>query len=65
MSFAHYWETQERRWYEQYIQAEKTVDEFEQALRRIEIIALDNITDESARASVRQIVDDVWRGKRS
>jgi hypothetical protein len=64
MSFTHYWEAQERRWYEQYLEAEKTVDEFEQALRRIEIIALDNITDESVRASVRQIVDDVWRGKR-
>ena len=64
MSFAHYWETQERRWYEQYLEVEKTVDEFEQALRRIEIIALNNITDELVRASVRQIVDDVWRGKR-
>jgi hypothetical protein len=35
MSMAHYWAKQEQRWYEQYLQAEKTIDEMESAIRPV------------------------------
>ena len=61
---AHYWEAQEQRWYQQYLEAEKTLDEMEQALSALEIIALNNIFDEAVKDQVRKLVDSVWRGKR-
>jgi len=40
MRMAHYWETQEKRWYEQYLESEKMVSELETALINVEAIAL-------------------------
>jgi hypothetical protein len=65
MKIAHYWEQQEQRWHEQYLQAEKTIDEMETALRRIEDLAFKHIDDAAARKEVSKIVDTVWRGARS
>lgn len=64
MKMAHYWEAQEQRWYQQYLEAEKTLDGMEQALSALEIIALNNIFDEAVKDQVRKLVDSVWRGKR-
>jgi len=64
MKRAHYWEAQEQRWYNQYLETEKTLDEMEQALSALEILALNNIFDEAVKDQVRKLVDSVWRGKR-
>jgi hypothetical protein len=43
---------------------EKLLDEMETVLRAVETLALDNITDETVRAKIVKLVDDVWRGAR-
>ena len=65
MKMAHYWEQQEQRWYEHYLNSEKLLNEVEQALHRVEAIALANITDAAVREEIGQIVDSIWRGARS
>ena len=65
MKQAHYWEAQEQRWYQQYLEAEKTLNEMERAIAELEIIALNNIFDEAVKDQVRKLVDAVWRGKRA
>ena len=65
MKMAHYWEAQEQRWYEQYLAAEKLLDEMETTLRAVEALALENITDEAVRAKIVKMVDDIWRGART
>jgi hypothetical protein len=65
MKMAHYWEQQEQRWHQQYLQAEKTIDEMETALRKIEDIAFKHIDDAAVRDEVSKIVDGVWRGARA
>jgi mevalonate pyrophosphate decarboxylase len=64
MRQAHYWEAQEKRWYDQWVESEKTLDEMERAISELEIIALNNIFDEAVKDQVRKLVDAVWRGKR-
>ena len=64
MRQAHYWEAQEKRWYDQWVESEKTLDEMERAISELEIIALNNIFDEAVKDQVRKLVDSVWRGKR-
>jgi hypothetical protein len=64
MKQAHYWEAQEQRWYNQYLEAEKTLDAMERAISELEIIALNNIFDEAVKDQIRKLVDSVWRGKR-
>jgi len=64
MKQAHYWEAQEQRWYNQWVESEKTLDEMERAISELEIIALNNIFDEAVKDQVRKLVDKVWRGKR-
>jgi hypothetical protein len=65
MKMAHYWQEQEQRWYDHYLRSEKLLDEVETALRKVEEIALANITDEAVRAEISKVVDGVWRGARS
>lgn len=65
MNMAHYWEKQEQRWYQQYQQAEKTIDEMESAIRQIEDLAFKHIQDAAVRDQISKIVDSVWRGARS
>jgi len=36
----------------------------EDTLRAVEALALENITDETIRAKIVKMVDDIWRGKR-
>jgi hypothetical protein len=65
MKMAHYWEQQEQRWHEQYLQAEKIIDEMESAIRQIEDLAFKHIQDAAVRDQISKIVDSVWRGARS
>jgi len=65
MGMEHYWAKQEQRWYEQYLQAEKTIDEMESAIRQIEDLAFKHIQDAAVRDQVSKIVDSVWRGARA
>ena len=65
MNMAHYWETQEQRWYNQYLQAEKLIDEMETAIRQIEDLAFKHIHDAEVRDQISKIVDQVWRGART
>jgi len=64
MNMAQYWAKQEQRWYEQYLQAEKTIDEMETAIRQIEDLAFKHIHDAEVRDQISKIVDQVWRGAR-
>ena len=65
MGMEHYWAKQEQRWYEQYLQAEKTIDEMESAIRQIEDLTFKHIQDAAVRDQISKIVDSVWRGARS
>ena len=65
MRMAHYWEQQEQRWHEQYLQAEKIIDEMESAIRQIEDLSFKHIQDAAVRDQISKIVDSVWRGARS
>jgi hypothetical protein len=65
MKMAHYWEQQEQRWHEQYLQAEKIIDEMESAIRQIEDLAFKHIQDAAVRDQISKIVDAVWRGARA
>lgn len=65
MKMAHYWEQQEQRWHEQYLDAEKMINEMESALRSIEDLAFKHIDDVAIRDQISKIVDSVWRGARS
>ena len=65
MKMAHYWEAQEQRWYNQYLNSEKLLSEMEDVLRAVETLALENITDEAVRAKIVKMVDDIWRGART
>jgi hypothetical protein len=60
----HYHEVQNDRWYEQYLESQKTINELEEALLNIETLALKSIIDEPVRDAIKQIVASVWRGTR-
>lgn len=64
MKMAHYWQAQEDRWYKQWEDSQKLIDELEATISRVESIALVHIEDEQVRAEIKKLVDAVWRGKR-
>lgn len=64
MKQAHYWEAQEQRWYNQYLNSEKLLGEMEDVLRAVEALALAHITDAAVRDQIGKMVDDIWRGAR-
>jgi hypothetical protein len=64
MRMAQYWEAQEQKWHERYLETEKMLGEVEQALSKVESISLVHIDDPEVCAQIRKIVDDVWRGAR-
>jgi benzoyl-CoA reductase/2-hydroxyglutaryl-CoA dehydratase subunit BcrC/BadD/HgdB len=65
MKLKHYFEAQDHRWHEHYLNSEKLVNELEEALRNVEALALQHIADEQVRDAIKQIVNHVWRGARS
>ena len=64
MRMKHYHEVQNDRWYEQYVESQKTINELEEALLNVETLALKSIIDEPVRDAIKQIVASVWPGKR-
>ena len=60
----HYHEVQNDRWYEQYLESQKTINDLEEALLNIETLALKSIIDEPVRDAIKQIVASVWPGTR-
>jgi hypothetical protein len=64
MKMKHYFEAQNDRWHEQYLNSEKLLSEAEDALCQLEHLALKHISDEAVRAEIAKIVDQVWRGVR-
>lgn len=60
----HYHEVQNDRWYEQYLESQKTINDLEEALLNIETLALKSIIDEPVRDAIKQIVKSVWPGKK-
>jgi hypothetical protein len=64
MKMSHYWQAQEDRWYKQWEESQKLVDDLEATISRVESIALVHIEDEEVRAEIKKLVDAVWRGKR-
>jgi len=59
-----YFELQNERWYEQYLESEKMIVELESTLINIEAVALKHITDEEVRKVIKGLVDAVWHGAR-
>ena len=64
MRTKNYYESQNDRWHEQYLDSEKLVNELEEALLNLETLALKYIKDEAAMAAIKSIVNSVWRGAR-
>jgi hypothetical protein len=64
MKVAHYWEKQEQRWYEQYLEAEKTIDTMEMALRQIEEFTFTHECDPMLRSKISKLIDATLRGSR-
>ena len=64
MRTKNYYESQNDRWHEQYLDSEKLVNELEEALLNLETLALKYIKDEAATAAIKSIVNSVWRGAR-
>jgi hypothetical protein len=65
MRLKHYHETQNDRWHEQYLESQRLINDLEEAIRQIEAVALDHITDPSVRDEIMNIVNHVWRGARA
>jgi len=59
-----YFELQNERWYEQYLESEKMIVELESTLINVEAVALKHITDEEVRKVIKGLVDAVWHGAR-
>jgi|GEM_PF-4146526 len=59
-----YFELQNERWYEQYLESEKMIVELESTLINVEAVALKHIADEEARKVIKALVDAVWHGAR-
>lgn len=65
MKMSHYWQQQDQRWYDHYLNSEKLLSEVEEALHKVEQIALAHITDDAVRDQIKKVVDEVWRGART
>jgi hypothetical protein len=55
-------ETQNERWHEHYLSSEARLAKMEQAMRQVESVALEYVSDETARMQIIKIVDEALRG---
>jgi hypothetical protein len=55
-------ETQNDRWHEHYLGSEARLAQMEDAMRKIESVALEYVSDETARMEIIKIVDEALRG---
>jgi hypothetical protein len=61
MKMKHYFESQNDRWYEQYLNSERLLSELETVLYQLEVIALDNIRDPAVRKEITELTASIWR----
>jgi hypothetical protein len=61
---ANFWAAQDQRWHDQWIEAQRHIDELESAIAALELIALKNIDNVEVRDAVKKLVDSVFRGAR-
>jgi len=55
-------EAQNDRWHEHYLNSEARLAQMEEAMRKIESVALEYVSDETARIEIIKIVDEALRG---
>ena len=55
-------EAQNDRWHEHYLSSEARLAQMEDAMRQIESVALEYVSDETARMEIIKIVDETLRG---
>lgn len=64
MKPSQYLQSKDQRVYDLVTQLNKTIEEIEEALIRVEFIALKQINDLEARKEIKRLVDSVWRYER-
>jgi NTP pyrophosphatase (non-canonical NTP hydrolase) len=64
MKPSQYLQSKDQRVYDLVTQLNKTIEEIEEALFRVEFIALKHIDDLEARKEIKRLVDSVWRYER-
>ena len=55
-------QTQNENWYEHYLSSEGRLSQMEDVIRQVEVVALEYVSDETARMEIIKIVDDALRG---
>ena len=55
-------QTQNENWYEHYLSSEARLAQMEDVIRQVEAVALEYVSDETARMEIIKIVDDALRG---
>jgi hypothetical protein len=55
-------QTQNENWYEHYLSSEGRLSRMEDVIRQVESVALEYVSDETARIEIIKIVDDALRG---
>lgn len=55
-------EAQNDRWHEHYLSSEARLAQMEEAMRKVESVALEYVSDETARIEITKIVDETLRG---
>ena len=55
-------QTQNENWYEHYLSNEGRLAQMEDVIRQVESVALEYVSDETARMEIIKIVDEALRG---
>ena len=55
-------QTQNENWYEHYLSSEARLAQMEDVIRQVESVALEYVSDETARMEIINIVDEALRG---
>lgn len=55
-------QTQNENWYEHYLSSEGRLAQMEDVIRQVESVALEYVSDETARMEIIKIVDEALRG---
>ena len=55
-------QTQNENWYEHYLSSEGRLSQMEDVIRQVEVVALEYVSDKTARMEIIKIVDDALRG---
>jgi hypothetical protein len=55
-------QAQNENWYEHYLSSEGRLAQMEEVIRQVESVALEYVSDETARMEIIKIVDEALRG---